>query len=241
MQVKRFDGTFTQALRWIGLLGLLAFCAPATMQAETGRLIECHWNSLPPLIGKQIVLLLPDGTHVGGEVREVMNDGLHLAIKSSSDPLTHPRGVTWMPRVHIREIEVRKKVREWKTPDESYLAKWGKIMGGIYGAKYGAFRTESERGLLAGMFAGGAAGAYVGGKISGAINPREDVDVIRVLPDPPGESTGKLHDSGPLFGETATAAKPPIGIRGEFTGRRRSAKSGADLVRLAPLVPLKVE
>jgi hypothetical protein len=208
-RMARTNDPFIKALRFVAITALVGWWAPSSIRAEEGKLIECHWNTLPPLFGKQIVLLLPDGTHLGGEVREVMNDGLHLLIKSSSDPLTHPRGITWIPRAHIHEIEVRKKVREWKSPEKSVLSRWGMFLGGYLGAVNLGFRTESNYGVFAGLLGGGAAGAYVGGKIAGVLDPREDVDVIRILRDAVDYSVKSPPDTGPMFGQLSSSSTIP--------------------------------
>jgi hypothetical protein len=208
-RLARTNDRFIKALRLVAITALVGWWTPPGIRAEQGKLIECHWNTLPPLFGKQIVLLLPDGTHLGGEVREVMNDGLHLLIKSSSDPSTHPRGITWIPRAHIHEIEVRKKVRAWKSPEESILARWGMFLGGYLGAVRLGLARESEAGVYTGLIAGGAAGAYAGGKIAGALDPREDVNVIRILRNAVDYSVKSSPDTGPMFGQLSTGSTIP--------------------------------
>ncbi len=189
------------------LWGAVFLCLTGNMQAASGRLIECYWNNMPPLVGKQISLLLPDGTHVGGAVMHVMDDGLRLSIKRSSDPFTHPQGVAWIPSAHIRDIEVRKKVAEWKSPDESELSMMGLVVGAYLGGVYGYSRRESEFGVYSGLILGGAAGTYLGGKLAGAIHPREDVDVIRIIRPASGSASMGKPPAIPDGGNGASDAR----------------------------------
>jgi hypothetical protein len=65
------------------------------------------WNELGPRItGKKVALVLPDGTHVEGKVRNAEAAGLRIKISKTSDRRALPKGLQLIPRRSISVIRV---------------------------------------------------------------------------------------------------------------------------------------
>lgn len=57
--------------------------------------VQLQWNELGPrMTNRKIAFVLPDGTHVDGQLG-VESEGLRLNVTKSSNPHAQPKGSTW--------------------------------------------------------------------------------------------------------------------------------------------------
>ena len=113
------------------LTAVLLACRSMAM-AESGP-IELKWRELSFHIqGRDIGLVLPDGTSLNGEVEAVREDALVLNVKSTSAAAAHPKGNAVIPRDSVSMLSVKETRGKWGR-------KIGVALGSITGATLGGY------------------------------------------------------------------------------------------------------
>jgi hypothetical protein len=171
---------------WLVVLitGLLSI--PSIALAAGTDEIELPWSEIAALVGHQkVALLLPDGARIEGQVLAVEPDALVLDINKSSDPRSHPRMQSSIPRsaVSVLQLNQIQGNRRWLG------AAIGAGAGGVAGwlLAEGVFHVSGEGlnpskspvvvGSVAGLVAGAAAIGYFVGR-----QADQRVTLIKIIP-----------------------------------------------------------
>ena len=144
--------------------GLLA-CQSMAM-AESGP-IELKWSELSFHIqGRDIEIVLPDGTSLRGMVEAVREDALVLNVKKTSAASAHPKGNAAIPRDSVNMLSLRESSAKWgRAIGVSLGTITGITLGGYVaathtnspGAGLSTFLVVTGAGTLAGYFLGKSA------------------------------------------------------------------------------------
>ena len=150
------------------------------------RQLQLPWNELGPRItGHKVALVLPNGVHIEGKVRNVETGALRLKVSKTSDRDLLPTGERLIPRESVsllRVTEYRKLGRILVTSGALAIA------GGIVAANYPDLYEGAVIVVVPAVIAGGLVGVGVGGYYAGK-RLDKTVTEIRVLPDQGSAST----------------------------------------------------
>jgi hypothetical protein len=137
-----------------------------TLWAAGPRRVALKWSELAPRItDRKIALVLPDGTHVEGKVRNVVTSGLELRVSKTSDRKVIRKGEQLIPRGSVSVL----RVTEYRKLGRILLATGAlAATAGIVAAKYPDVYEGpaliAVPAVVAGGMVGVAAGSYYAGK-----------------------------------------------------------------------------
>jgi hypothetical protein len=95
------------------IIVMLLTALPGQMAAKTKEL-QLRWEDLAPLIvGKQIELLLPDGTFLYGKARGVGDEKLLIDVEASN-ATNHPKGQVEVARSLVDKLVLTRKTIRWR-------------------------------------------------------------------------------------------------------------------------------
>ncbi len=90
----------------VAALGAVLWMCPAVTAAGSGP-EAVRWNELGARVGgNKVALVLPDGTHLEGRVREVEPGGLRLRVSKTSDRKVIRKGEQLIPRASVTLLRV---------------------------------------------------------------------------------------------------------------------------------------
>lgn len=76
---------------------------------------RCHWSDLEERIrGKNISLVLPDGTSVSGKALGVTPEHLTLDVRKTSNSAVQPKGTGTIPAQSVSVLQVDKTGKKWR-------------------------------------------------------------------------------------------------------------------------------
>src|SRR5688572_26487843 len=106
------------------LVGVLLLFAVAPLRANDGvqqnqnpriKTISLQWEDLAPLVaGREVEIVLPDGTKLKGAVYAVRPDSLILDVKKTSNKRAYPKGQQFVERASISSLDLRNKTIRWR-------------------------------------------------------------------------------------------------------------------------------
>jgi hypothetical protein len=150
----------------VAMLTAVVLACQSMAMAESGP-IELKWSELSFHIqGRDIQLVLPDGTSMGGMVEAVREDALVLNVKSTSAAATHPKGNAAIPRDTVKMLSLKETSGKWgRAIGVSLGSITGLTLGGYVaatranspGAGLSTFLVITGAGTLAGYFLGRSA------------------------------------------------------------------------------------
>lgn len=146
---------------------------------------DVRWNELAPLIvGHHVVIPLPGGVTVQGEVLSVRDDALPLDIRKTTDAQRFPKGQVLIPRTAVSEIWVT----EHRGAGGRILGPLiGALLGVVAGAEAAVHGTHSEAaGVL--TFTAITVASTVAGYFAGRGIDRH-TRRLRIAPEPAGSNT----------------------------------------------------
>ena len=160
--------------------GSLLLVAASPLWCGEARQVQLPWNELGPRItGQKVALVLPNGIHIEGKVRNVETDALRLDVKKTSDRELLPKGERLIPRESVSLLRVtryRKLGRVLVTSGAVAIA------SGIVAANYPDLYEGAVVAIVPAVTAGGLVGVGLGGYYAGK-RLDKTVTEIRVLPD----------------------------------------------------------
>ena len=116
----------------VALLTAVLLACQSMAMAESGP-IELKWSELSFHIqGRDIGLVLPDGTSLNGEVEAVREDALVLNVKNTSAAAAHPRGNAVIPKDSVNVLTIKESRGRWGR-------KIGVALGSITGVTLGGY------------------------------------------------------------------------------------------------------
>jgi hypothetical protein len=158
------------------LTTVLLGCQSMAM-AESGP-IELRWSELSLHIqGRDIQLVLPDGTSLNGEVEAVREDALVLNVKNTSAAAAHPKGNAVIPRDSVSLLLLKESRARW---GRTIGVSLGSITGATLGGYVAATHANSSAAGLSTFLAVTAAGTLAGYFLGKSADRR--VKHIRVVP-----------------------------------------------------------
>ncbi len=97
----------------LAMLLAVVLATPLAAIAES-RPIELKWSELGSRIqGRDIDLVLPDGTALRGEVETVREGELVLNVKKTSNSRTQPKGNAVIPRTSVSILSLQESRGKW--------------------------------------------------------------------------------------------------------------------------------
>ena len=167
-------------LRLLAAAGFLLLGGESLLRCEEPRRLQLPWNELGPRItGHKVALVLPNGTHIEGKVRDVEPNALHLKVSKTSDRELLPKGERLIPRQSVslmRVTEYRKLGRLLVTSGALAVA------AGIVATNYPDLYEGATVAIVPAVTAGGLVGVGLGGYYAGKRLDRT-VTEIQVLPE----------------------------------------------------------
>ena len=98
---------------------MTAILASQSAAVAASRPVELKWSELSShILGREIELVLPEGSRVKGEVEAIRGDELVLDIRNTSNSKAHPKGNATIPRTSVGELSVKELRGKWD-------ARWG--------------------------------------------------------------------------------------------------------------------
>ena len=150
----------------VALLTAVLLTCQSMAMAESGP-VELKWSELSFHIqGRDIGLVLPDGTSLNGEVEAVREDALVLNVKSTSAAAAHPKGNAVIARDSVGVLSLKESRAKWgRTIGVALGSITGATLGGYVagthanspGAGVSTFLVITAAGTLAGYFLGKSA------------------------------------------------------------------------------------
>jgi hypothetical protein len=161
----------------LAILLAVALAAPFAASAES-RPIELQWSELGSrLQGRDIELVLPDGTALRGEVEAIREDTLVLNVKKTSNSKAHPKGNALIPRTSVTLLSLNESRGRWGRTVGVTL---GTLTGMALGGYVAAADTRSAAAGLSTFLALSGAGTLTGYFLGKSADDR--VTYIRVVP-----------------------------------------------------------
>lgn len=179
-------------MNWRGSFGVVAVyvaMSGSVLGSEPERLLQIRGSDLGDLIrGRRVSIDLTEGARIEGRVQEVTAASLVVMVGKSSNPVVYPRGKAQVPRDAVSRIEVR----GLKTKRGARIAATaGTFFGTLVGSYY-FFTALLDSGPIPGSGVAMVAiptGAAV--LVYRALAPKDDVTLIEIVPDSPGEGAPK--------------------------------------------------
>lgn len=142
------------------LLAALTCSAFRADAASPGRRLE--WDNLAPaVLGKTVMVAMPEGTVITGTATGVTPDALLVDVRSTTDAKAYPRGPARVPRATLRNFQLRTKGKVFRILGTSAGSLAGLTGGAL--ANFGS-RSKGHLGrslaVLFGVWAAGTAGGY---------------------------------------------------------------------------------
>lgn len=148
---------------------LLGTLAAVTVRANATSPVRLSWEELPnAVLGKTVLIAIPDGPMVTGKATGITSDALLIDIRTTTNAASHPKGPARLPRASVRALQVRTKGKVFRVVGTALGsaagfgggagAAWG-IGGGILGNQHQTQATAAFFGIWAG---GTAAGYFLG-------------------------------------------------------------------------------
>lgn len=104
------------------------------------KTISLQWEDLAPLVaGREVEIVLSDGTKVRGDVYAVQEDRLVMDVKKTSNKRVYPKGQQSIERASIPSLNLRNKTIRWRV-----IATTAGIVVGAFAAILTYCATDSE-------------------------------------------------------------------------------------------------
>jgi hypothetical protein len=127
------------------LLVMLGWGTPPAV-AGSNQERRVTWDGLSEIIGKNVRVVMPDGSRIEGRAMELQPDALVVNIRKTANKAVYPKGKFLVARATLRALDVSRNTVLWRTT--------GVVAGTVAGV--GLFAALFER---HGLSTGGAAGA----------------------------------------------------------------------------------
>ncbi len=161
----------------LAILLAVVLAAPLAAIAES-RPIELKWSELGSRIqGRDVGLVLPDGTALRGEVEAVREDALVLNVKKTSNSKAQPKGNALIPRTSVTVLSLQESRGKW---GRSVGVTLGALTGMVLGGYVAATNTRSASAGLSTFLALSGAGTLTGYFLGKSADGR--VTDVRVVP-----------------------------------------------------------
>jgi hypothetical protein len=120
---------------------LLVWLSWGTLPAVAGSNQERHvtWDGLSEIIGKNVRVVMPDGSRIEGRATELQADALVVNIRKTANKAAYPKGKFLVARATLRALDVSRNTVYWRAT--------GVVVGTVAGA--GLFAALFERHRLA--------------------------------------------------------------------------------------------
>ena len=148
---------------------------PAQSAEERTRetAMEVSWQGLPGVVaGKKVMLIMPDGAELRGDVLAVESSQLVLNVKKTSDKRSHPKGRTEIPRASVTTLSFSSGGHGWSIAGATIG-----LLGGCAIAAPVAVYSENEDGSASAATVAIVAGAAVGGYFLGRSADRKTITI----------------------------------------------------------------
>ena len=165
----------------IAVCAVLLLSGHALLRAGAPLRADARWSELAPrVVGRQVALVLPEGTRVEGRVRAVEPDGLRLKVSKTSDRRVLARGERVIPRqaVSVLRVTEHRKLGRLLVTTAALAA-----AGGLVAAKYPDVYEGPALIAVPAVVAVGMAGVGVGAYYAGKALDKRKIE-IRVVAEP---------------------------------------------------------
>jgi len=154
---------------------LMALAAVPQARAASKEQRQITWEGLSALVGKQVIIVMPDGAQIEGKATAVEPDALAVEIHKTSNKSTYPKGQFLVPRATLRAVDVNH-------PTVKYRAICTSIGLGV-GVFLGIAAKESTGGFInstgaAAAFGAGAVGVPIAGYFIGRAGDRHTITYV---------------------------------------------------------------
>ncbi len=144
---------------------LLAWPQAAAPAANQERL-EVRWADLKQHVaGRNLEVVLPDATHVQGNVVDVSAAALEIEIRKTSNAQNYPKGRALIPRSSLKTLQFKQVRGRWRALGTAIGAAAGGAAGGLASIPVSnEGNTERAAAITAGAVGAGAAVGFLAGR-----------------------------------------------------------------------------
>lgn len=112
---------------WLLFLCTVLLLPARVALAEEAR--ELAWNELSLVIGKNLRILMPDGSRIEGRAISIEPDVFVIRVRKTADPAKYPKGNLSVSRASLKTFQMSTPTIRWRVLGTSVGAALGLVAG----------------------------------------------------------------------------------------------------------------
>ncbi len=151
--------------------------------AEGASPVNVEWEGLSMVVGKTVMVSMPDGGIITGKAVGVESDALLVNVAKTTDPKAWPKGALRVPRETLRVLEMRTKGKAFRVLGTLLGAGAGFVVGGLAAWNISPLFDTKNQGKAEAAFFGILTGASLLGYFAGnAADARWTIITVEIRP-----------------------------------------------------------